>query len=59
MVMNLKTTTTTVEMTPELVAKVADKVYALLKQDLKIERERYRALAQGAYHVQHAHRKRQ
>lgn len=31
------------ETTPELVKKVTDRVYAMLLEDLRIERERYRA----------------
>ncbi|HEY9076517.1 MAG TPA: hypothetical protein VIO61_08245 [Anaerolineaceae bacterium] len=31
--------------TPELVAKVADKVFEMLRKDLQIEMERYRVLS--------------
>lgn len=32
---------------PELVRAVADRVYAMLRRDLQIERERYRLLSAG------------
>ena len=32
------------EITPELIKKIADRVYALLMNDLKIESERYRMM---------------
>ena len=32
-------------LSPKLVREIADKVYALLLQDLRMERERYRAAA--------------
>jgi hypothetical protein len=36
-----------IEITPELVREVADKVYALMLKDLKISRERGRSSAAG------------
>lgn len=42
-----QTASSEADISPELVRAVADRVYAMLRRDLQIERERYRLLSAG------------
>jgi hypothetical protein len=42
-----------IQLTPDLVKKIADRVYALMQADLRIERERLRVKTQSTQEINH------